>query len=367
MSALPVAGVFNDGYIAEMFESWRRDPASVDSSWQQLFKLAESLSGTSRSSDVSSDATSDVSLLRAVAGASALAQAIRSYGHLAVQLDPLGTPPLGAAELSPEFHRITDADLARVPGAALGANEATAAEVVARLRTLYCSTIGFELEHLEDDHEREWFRRTIEGDGMRRTLTADEKKIVLKRLTEVDGLERFLGRAYLGHKRFSIEGNDVLVPMLDAAIERAAEGGTKEVVIAMAHRGRLNVLAHILGKPYRWLFEEFEGKPAAEGTSESGDVKYHLGAAGHRDHKGGRIDVTLVPNPSHLEFVNPVLAGVARAHQGAGENRDELSVMPVCVHGDAAFIGEGVVAETFNLSRLRGYRTGGTLHLIVRS
>src|SRR5687768_14248876 len=197
MSALPVAGVFNDGYIAEMFESWRRDPASVDSSWQQLFKLAESLSGASWSSVAATGTGSgaDVSLLRAVAGASALAQAIRSYGHLAVQLDPLGTPPLGAAELSPEFHGITDADLARIPGAALGGNEATAAEVVARLRTLYCSTIGFELEHLKDDHEREWFRRTIEGDGMRRTLTADEKKIVLKRLTEVDGLERFLGRA----------------------------------------------------------------------------------------------------------------------------------------------------------------------------
>jgi len=368
MSALPVTGVFNDGYIAELFESFRRDPASVDASWRELFQLAQGLSGLDAPT---SAASADPGLLRKVAGAAALAEAIRHYGHLAVHLDPLGTEPMGAAELTPAFHELDGGDLPHIPASALGAGNGTAADVITHLRAAYCSTIGFEIEHLEDDQEREWFRRTIEGGDMRRSLTPDEKKSVLQRLTEVDGLERFLGRVYQGHKRFSIEGSDVLVPMLDAAIERAGVGGTREVVISMAHRGRLNVLAHTLGKPYGWLFEEFEGKPSTEAVSESGDVKYHLGARGRRTLSGKQsVDVLLVPNPSHLEFVNPVLEGVARARQrggNAGNDRDELSVMPVCIHGDAAFIGEGVVAESFNLSRLRGYRTGGTLHIIVNN
>ena len=364
MSALPVTGVFNDGYIAELLESYRRDPSSVDESWRQLFRLAESLAGNQPGGSTSAPPD----MLRKVAGAASLADSIRHYGHLAVQLDPLGSKPLGAAELTPEFHNISEGDLAQIPGSALGGGDGTAADVIARLREHYCSTIGFEIEHLEDEVEREWFRKTIESGELRRSLTADEKKSVLRRLTEVDGLERFLGRVYLGHKRFSIEGSDVLVPMLDAALERAAAGGSREVDISMAHRGRLNVLAHTLGKPYGWLFEEFEGKPAEEAVSESGDVKYHLGARGKRSSDNGKsIDVLLVPNPSHLEFVNPVLEGVARARQRVDGGLDELSVMPVCVHGDAAFIGEGVVAESFNLSRLRGYRTGGTLHIIVNN
>jgi len=366
MSALPVTGVFNDGYIAELRESWRRDPSSVDESWRQLFRLAESLADEQKAGGSATSPSPDI--LRKVAGAASLAEAIRHYGHLAVQLDPLGSKPLGAAELTPEFHDITEADLAAIPASALGGGAGTAADVIARLREHYCSTIGFEIEHLEEEAEREWFRRTIESGELRRSLTPEEKKSVLRRLTEVDGLERFLGRVYLGHKRFSIEGSDVLVPMLDAALERASEGGSREVDISMAHRGRLNVLAHTLGKPYDWLFEEFEGNPAEEAASESGDVKYHLGARGKRSFDDGRsIDVLLVPNPSHLEFVNPVLEGVARARQRTAGGLDELSVMPVCVHGDAAFIGEGVVAESFNLSRLRGYRTGGTLHVIVNN
>ena len=177
---------------------------------------------------------------------------------------------------------------------------------------------------------------------------------------------------YQGYKRFSIEGTDVLVPMLDVAIDMAAAEGAREVGIAMAHRGRINVLAHILGKPYKTIFGEFEGRHAAENAeSETGDVKYHLGASGHRQTAGGsEILVSLIPNPSHLEVVNPVLQGVARARQdilATGGKRDESSVVPICIHGDAAFPGEGVVAETFNLSRLRGYRVGGTLHIIVNN
>ncbi len=237
-----------------------------------------------------------------------------------------------------------------------------------RLRSIYASTIGFDLEHIEEEAERDWFRKVLEGGDARLTLTPDEKKIVLGRLTEVDSLERFLARAYVGKKRFSIEGTDALVPMLDAAIERAAVSGARHAVIGMAHRGRLNVLAHILNKPYARIFEEFEEKHAKSDAVDTGDVKYHLGASTTRTLPSGKVvELELVPNPSHLEFVNPVLEGVARALQRTNGARDESSVLPVVVHGDAAFPAEGVVAETLNLSRLRGYRVGGTLHIIVNN
>ena len=371
MSSLPITSAFNDGYIAGLYESFLRDPASVDSSWRQYFSLAQSIAGVGAGASAGAN---DPAYLRKVAGAAGLVQAIRQYGHLDVQLDPLGSPPLSAAELKPEFHGISNADLETIPGAALGfAEDDTAAAAVARLRRIYASTIGFEFEHIEEEAERDWFRDAIEGGEMRRALGADEKRVVLRRLTEVDGLERFLGLAYQGYKRFSIEGTDALVPMLDAAIDGAARAGAREVVIGMAHRGRINVLTHVLDKPVAAIFEDFEGKHASSSTpNDTGDVKYHLGARTVREVSTGEsVQVVLLPNPSHLEMVNPVVEGVARALQQARpDNTDpnappnEASVLPVLVHGDAAFPGEGVVAETFNLSYLRGYRTGGTLHII---
>ena len=358
MTSLPITGVFNDAYITELYESFLRDPSSVDESWRQFFRFAASLAGTT------SAPVADAAYLRKVAGAAGLVQAVREYGHLAVQVDPLGSPPLGATELTPEFHGITEQDLAQIPGAALGFDDAaTAADAVRRLRELYSSTIGFEFEHVQEEAEREWFRRVIEQAEMRRELTRDEKIAVLRRLTEVDGLERFLGRVYLGFKRFGIEGTDVLVPMLDTALEQAAGLGIRDVVVGMAHRGRINVLAHILDVPLAGIFAEFEGKPpASTDATDTGDVKYHLGAEARKALQGGTVvDVTLVPNPSHLEFVNPVVEGVARAKQRGA------SALPILIHGDAAFPGEGVVAETFNLSGLRGYTTGGTLHIIVNN
>ncbi len=366
MTVLPIISAFNDGYVAEMQERFERDPASVDESWRQFFAMARQLRGAPAPS------AADPAYLRKIAGAAALVQAVRQYGHLAVQVNPLGSAPAGAAELQCQFHGITEADLATIPGSALGfESDATAADAVARLRGVYSATIGFEFEHIERDAERAWFRRVIEEGEMRRTLTDEEKRAVLRRLTEVDGLERFLGRAYQGYKRFSIEGNDTLVPMLEAAIEGAAAAGARLVVMAMAHRGRINVLTHVLDKPVRAVFEEFEGKYAANAASDTGDVKYHLGAETERERKDGeRVHVSLMPNPSHLEMVNPVLEGVARAEQrvpGTLRILDESSVLPIAMHGDAAFPGEGVVAETFNLSNLRGYRTGGTLHIIVNN
>lgn len=373
MSSEPITSVFNDGYVAEAYESYRRDPSSVDESWRQFFRFAESLSSTAPQSAQPAGAPTgvDKDLLRKVAGAAELVDSIRAYGHLAADIDPLGTRPPGTPELTPEFHGLSEADLETIPGEALNAPEPTAAETVKRLRQLYSSNVGFEFDHLGAAAEREWLRDQIETRRVHQPLTVGEKKAILRRLTEVDGLERFIGRAYQGYKRFSIEGTDTLVPMLDVAIDMSAAHGAQEVSIAMAHRGRINVLAHILGKPYRTIFGEFEGKhPSGDDESETGDVKYHLGATGHRQVAGGRdITVSLLPNPSHLEVVNPVLQGVVRAHQDvrSGEKRDESSVLPICIHGDAAFPGEGVVAETFNLSRLRGYRVGGTLHIIANN
>ncbi|HJP58760.1 MAG TPA: thiamine pyrophosphate-dependent enzyme, partial [Gemmatimonadaceae bacterium] len=399
MSNDPITGAYNDALIAEAYEAYRRDPSSVDESWRQFFRFAESIAGGPSAAPGAAPSTAgelDPAFLRQVAAAAELVDAIRSYGHMAVPLDPLGSEPEGTPELTAEFHGLREEDLRRIPGVALGASGGSAADVVGRLRELYSSRIGFEISHVGKAEEREWLRQAIESGRVNEPLTAEEKKTILERLTRVDGLERFLGRAYQGYKRFSIEGTDMLVPMLDVAIESAAEHGAREVNVAMAHRGRINVLTHTIGKPYATIFEEFEGKHAAtNAVSETGDVKYHLGAVGSRVTASGRqMDVMLIPNPSHLEMVNPVLEGVARARQvmaateggggaggaggerlavsggrdgGRGMPRDELAVVPICVHGDAAFPGEGVVAETFNLSGLRGYTTGGTLHIIVNN
>ena len=364
------SSAFNDGYVAEMFEAYRADPTSVDESWRQFFRLAAQFGGAAVAAGATA-AGADPDLPRLAAAAASLAQNIRIFGHLAVQLDPLGTSPLGAAELTPEYHKITAADLARVPALSLGYEDPrfrTAADVIAMLRRRYSSRLALEVMHVPDETERLWFRTMLRDEHFTRQLTADEKVAVLKRLTQVDGLERFIGRAYQGKKRFSIEGTDALVPMLDTAITEASENGTKEIVIGMAHRGRLNVLTNVMGKSYAALFAEFEGRHDSASQSDTGDVKYHMGYEGSRALPSGvKVDITLVPNPSHLEFANPVINGVARARQriaGTSGTRDPKSVLTICVHGDAAFIGEGVVAETFNMSRLRAFEVGGTLHII---
>lgn len=364
MSSFPITGVYNDGAIAELYEQFRRDPASVDETWRQYFRFAEQLTGAAPSS-----VSADPELLRTVAGAAGLVSAIQRYGHMQVQIDPLGSTPPGAAEMTPEFHGITEADLRQIPAQALGGTTGTAADSVERMRQLWCGAIGFEYDHLENDKEREWFRQTIESQRLTTPLSNEERRGLLRRMTEVDGLERFLGLAFVNVKRFSIEGVDALVPIIDEAIARSAQGGTREVVIGMAHRGRLNVLSHVMGKPYERLFQEFLGKHhQTNSASGTGDVKYHLGYRGERELAGATVALELVPNPSHLEFVNPVLAGVARARQrGPDGQRDEARVLPIVVHGDASFAGEGVVAETLNLSLLRGYCVGGTFHILANN
>jgi 2-oxoglutarate decarboxylase len=314
-----------------------------------------------------------------VAAAMALVKAFRMHGHLAAHLDPLGTEPIGDPALEPAALGLTPDIMAAVPSRVLriAVPGRTLAESLPYLQATYCGTMAYEIEHISTHEERVWLREKIESGAFRKPLAPEDQRRLLQRLTEVEGLERFLHKAYLGQKRFSIEGVDMLVPMLDMTIESAAESGAREVVIGMAHRGRLNVLAHTVGRPYETVFAEFEGGRQVEDgqlTPEggTGDVKYHHGAEGaYKTPAGKAITVSLAPNPSHLEYVSPVVDGRARAKQtnrrGRDAHHDPSAALPVAIHGDAAFAGQGVVAETLNLGALKGYRTGGTLHLITNN
>ncbi len=318
-------------------------------------------------------------MLYHVAAAMALMKAFRMHGHLAARLDPLGTPPIGDPALDPGTLGLTPEVMAAIPSKVLriAVPGRTLAESLPYLQVTYCGTIAYEIEHISTHEERVWLREKIESGAYRQPLSAQEQRALLRRLTEVETLEKFLHKAYLGHKRFSIEGVDMLVPMLDLTIERAAESGARDVVIGMAHRGRLNVLAHTVGRPYETIFAEFEGGRQVEGgqlTPEggTGDVKYHHGAEGaYVTAQGKAITISLSPNPSHLEFVSPVVDGRARAKQtqrrGRDAHHDPSAALPITIHGDAAFAGQGVVAETLNLGALKGYRTGGTLHIITNN
>ncbi|HXV85496.1 MAG TPA: 2-oxo acid dehydrogenase subunit E2, partial [Gemmatimonadales bacterium] len=317
-------------------------------------------------------------LLYYVAAAMSLVRAHRTHGYLCARLDPLGTPPAGDPAVDPGPHELTPEVMARIPARALRVYVPgdTLADALPRLRETYCGAIAYEIEHIASHEQRVWLRQVIESGQHRTPLTPQEQQHLLELITRTDVLERFLHKAYLGHKRFGIEGLDLLVPMLHWACYTAADHGAKEAVIGMAHRGRLNVLTHVVGRSYETLLAEFEGGREVEETltppGGTGDVKYHHGAAGVLQVPGGReITVTLLPNPSHLEAVNPVVEGRARANQtrrdGPAPRHDPGAVLPILVHGDAAFAAQGVVAETFNLARLDGFGTGGTLHIITNN
>ena len=320
-------------------------------------------------------AQGDAVALSHVAAAMGLVKAFRTHGHLAASLDPLGARPPGDPSLDPASLGLTPEIMATIPAQILriGVPGATLAEALPNLQQTYCGSIAYEVEHLASHDKRLWLREQIESGVHRRALTPDEANVVLARLTAVEGMERFLDKAYLGAKRFSIEGVDIMVPMLDLVIELAGEATVRNLVLGMAHRGRLNVLAHTVGRPYEVILSEFEGnKGDATLDGGTGDVKYHHGAEGAFLTASGRVvRVTLLANPSHLEFVDPVVNGRARAEQTDRHNRDaqldSSAALPVAIHGDAAFPAQGVVAETLNLSNLAGYSTGGTLHLIANN
>ena len=395
----------NTGYGRLLFDEYLENPEAVPSEWRALFesgdselvrthpgvrRLLEALGtdGNGRAATAVAPPTAerpaavaDETLLGGVAAAMALVKAHRTHGHLAARLDPLGSDPVGDPALDPERlqPKLTPELQARIPASVLRVHVPgeTLADVLPRLRETYCGTSAYELEHISDHAERVWLRQAIESGRYRTPLTSDEKRRLLTRLSEVEGFEHYLRRAFLGQKQFSIEGLDVLVPMLDEALELSAEAGAREVVIGMAHRGRLNVLVHTLGRPYEAILREFEGERTLEAVASdpeggTGDVKYHHGAAGKRSTRAGTtLSVQLASNPSHLEAVDPVVEGITRAGQvdrssGAGIH-DPTVAAAILIHGDASFPAQGVVAETLNLEALAGYSTGGTLHVITNN
>jgi 2-oxoglutarate dehydrogenase E1 component len=376
----------NAGYVLELYDRYVEDVSAVDPEWQQFFSsfdpgMLESAIGESRA-DVAAPAQMPAADLQKVVATVQLATGIREYGHLAVQTDPLGGPPPGAPEVEPATYGLTDDDLKSLPASVVGGPSAegasTALDAIQRLRERYMTTLGFDYDHVQIAEERAWLHDAAETGRYDLKLDEKAKKKLLDRLTQVEVFERFLHQTYLGQKRFSIEGTDMLIPMLDQVIDDAATIGAREAVIGMAHRGRLNVLTHILSKPYGAFITAFEGgKLTAETPTEFsdvryGDVKYHLGARVTKNAETGerlKVPVVLAPNPSHLEAVNPVVLGMTRASQDdraepGTPNQEKTRALAILIHGDAAFPGQGVVAESLNLSGLAGYNTGGTVHII---
>jgi 2-oxoglutarate decarboxylase len=293
----------------------------------------------------------------------------RVRGHLVADLDPLDSARAPHRDLDPATYGLTLWDLDRefMTGGLSGEDRATLRDILDVLRETYCGTIGVEYMYIADPERKDWLQRRMEVARNYPALDAASKHRVLEKLVEAESFERFLHAKYVGHKRFSLEGGEALIPLLDRILNDAAVRGLREVVLGMSHRGRLNVLANTIGKPLSQIFAEFEGNDPSS-YQGSGDVKYHLGASGmHRADTGETIGVSLAPNPSHLEFVNPVVEGMVRAKQDAIGDREHARVLPVLLHGDAAFAGQGIVAETMNLSGLHGYRTGGTIHVVVNN
>ncbi len=340
---------------------------------------AHAAAGSDSASSTPSGAPVGEEMLQAVQAASTFVGRVRSHGHLAARLDPLGTEPEGDPGLDPEALGLTPEIQAKLPARIfqMYVPGATLADALPHLRETYCGTIAYEIEHIASHRQRVWLREHIEGGSFRHALTSDERRRFLKRLVKVDALERFMHKAYLGQHQFSIEGLDMTVPMLDELIQLSAAHGGQEVVIGMAHRGRLNVLAHNLGRPYDTIFAEFEGASTLEAVTTipqggTGDVKYHHGTQGtYGLPDGGTIRVNLESNPSHLEYVSPVVEGATRAAQtsrkGPHAHQDTNAAVPIVIHGDASFPAQGVVAETFNLQALDGYKVGGTVHLITNN
>jgi 2-oxoglutarate dehydrogenase E1 component len=321
----------------------------------------------------------DTELLQAVQAATSLLKGYRTHGHLAARLDPLGSEPKGDPAIQPENLNLTPDLMSQIPAEILriGVEGETLLEALPRMRAAYCGTIAYQIEHLSSHQQRMWLREMIETGWHRKPLDPEEQRQLLDRLIQVFGFERFIEKAYLGQKMFSIEGLDTVVPMLEELCEMAHTEGARDVVIGMAHRGRLSVLAHNLGRSVESILAEFEGAKAIEAvkavaaipTGGTGDVKYHYGHKGvYATRDGSEIDVRLYPNPSHLEFVDPVVTGATRAAQTSREEahlaHDPATAVPVLLHGDAAFPAQGVVAETLNLQSLQGYATGGTIHII---
>ena len=389
----------NAAFLADLYARWASSPNSVDPSFADLFgamndearSVLEDASGASwapRPAFGDDEATPAAPVKQAAAAGLDPAQVraatitslralmlIRSYrvrGHLEARLDPLGLQvPAKHAELDPASYGFTDADLDKpiFIDNVLGRETATLREIVQILRATYCGSIGVEFMHIQDPEQKSWIQREIEGAPWHSHLDTEEKRTVLRRLTEAEGFEAFCQKRYVTTKRFGLEGGEITIPALHAMIEVAAAAGVNEVAIGMPHRGRLNTLVNIVKKPLTALFSEFGGESfKPDDVQGSGDVKYHLGTSTDIEIAGHSVHLSLQPNPSHLEAVDPVVVGKVRARQdSAGDTQKRGSVMAILMHGDAAFAGQGLVYETLAMSQLIGYRTGGTIHLIVNN
>jgi multifunctional 2-oxoglutarate metabolism enzyme len=359
----------NEGLIQELYFRYLENPASVSEAWREFF---EDYEGPDRRPELVDGAQPmrgpSVAEVEKQTRVIQLINMYRVRGHLIADLDPLSTEPRALiAELDPRTYGLGEDDLDRefLTGDLVGERVLTLSEILRVLRDAYCGTSAPEYMHIQEPEQKDWIQQRVEG--VDTALPKDDHVHILDKLNEAEALERFLHQKYVGHRRYSLEGAESLIPMLDAALELAVGTGMEGTVVGMSHRGRLNVLANIVGKSYGQIFREFEGDMPLDLPQGSGDVKYHVGATGKfTSRSGGEIQVEVASNPSHLESVDPVVEGMARAKQDLRE-RGWDRVLPIELHGDAAFAGQGVVQETLMMSQLRGYRTGGTVHVIVNN
>ena len=348
--------------------------SALDGNWGQVEKIVSGKLEKKAAEKGSPAALADIQqATRDSVRALMMIRAYRMRGHLFANLDPLGIEPRkDHEELHPSTYGFMDSDWDRkiFIDRVLGLEFATIREMLDILKRTYCSTIGYEFMHITDPAEKAWLQERIEGPDKEITFTKEGKRAILQKLVEGEGFEKFLDVKYTGTKRFGLDGGESLIPALEQIIKRGGNLGVKDIVMGMAHRGRLNVLTQVMGKPHRALFHEFKGGSAAPDDVEgSGDVKYHLGVSSDREFDGNKVHLSLTPNPSHLEIVDPVVLGKVRAKQdqhGCTPD-DRRAVMPLLLHGDAAFAGQGVVAECFGLSGLKGHRTGGSVHFIINN
>jgi len=381
----------NAPYLEELYESYLKNPGSVPDTWRQYFdnmQMVPAADGSAQSPDIahapivqsfaerSREGTlrprlmgGDASSARKQVFVQQLVAAYRFLGNRWADLDPLKRQERPSIpELEPAFYDFTEGDHANIYSAAntyFGFDTAPLREIVRALHETYCGSIGAEFMHMTDPAQTRWMQERLESSRAKANFSADKKKRILERLTAAEGLERYLHTRYVGQKRFSLEGGESFIAAMDELIQRAGESGVEEIVIGMAHRGRLNVLVNVLGKMPGDLFAQFEGRHADD--LPSGDVKYHNGFSSDLSTPGGPVHVSLAFNPSHLEIVNPVVAGSSKARMVRRGDRNGDQVLPILVHGDAAFAGQGVVMETLNLAQTRGYGTRGTVHIVINN
>ena len=380
----------NAPFIEDLFEAYLVDPASVPENWRQHFDSLPAVNDDI--ADVSHRqiqqkfeqlAADQMSRLPCAGGLSSraaerqakvlrLINAYRVRGHQNARLDPLNLKPKDPLpDLEPSYYGLTKEDLNTEfnTGSLFTSDQLPLRDILELVRTVYTGTVGSEFMHITDTVEKRWIQQRLETYKIEPELTDDQRRWILHMLTAAEGIEKFMHARYVGQKRFSLEGGESLIPMLDELIQRAGRDGAEEVVIGMAHRGRLNVLANIIGKPPAQIFGEFEGRRhvADEGILSSGDVKYHKGFSNDVETPGGMVHITLGFNPSHLEIISPVVHGSVRARQQRRHDIEGSKVLPVILHGDAAFAGQGVNMETFNMSQARGYTVGGTVHIVINN